>query len=402
MAKDAQILRADFVVPVSSPVIVDGAIRIANNVVTHVGGFDQVSKHNPKDAITELGKSAILPGLVNAHTHLELTNIARPQPPLDFVAWIAALSKQTRPRDSDYPARVRAATLTGIDHCVKYGVTTVGDISAAFDITRPVLTSSPLRVVSFGEALGLGAMRHRFAQSLERASAKSFESSRFVTAISPHAPYTVDEAGYKDALATGLPLSTHLAETLEENVFLRDYTGKFRELWERISTWSAPPPPTGLSPIGFAMHVGLLNAPTLLAHVNYVSDQELDLLANSKASVVWCPRTHEYFQHPPHRWLEMLEKGINVCVGTDSAASSGDLNLLADARLAYSSARDVDPKIVLQMITTNAARALRVAAGTIEPGRDADLAVFAVQTEDPIREILESTILPVRTLLQGV
>ena len=116
----------------------------------------------------------------------------------------------------------------------------------------------------------------------------------------------------------------------------------------------------------------------LLAHVNYCDDVELDMLARGRASVVWCPRTHRYFDHPPHRWREMLARGINVAVATDSCASSPDLNILNDLRLIRSIAQDVFPPQLFELVTTRAALALGMSSevGAIAPGLRADLVVL--------------------------
>ena len=109
-----------------------------------------------------------------------------------------------------------------------------------------------------------------------------------------------------------MPLATHLAETPDEATFLADHTGPFRDLWSYIGAWDQDVPSFAGGAIRFAKATGLLDYPTLLAHVNYCDDAEMELLAQSKASVVYCPRTHAYFAHPPHRFREMLASGINV------------------------------------------------------------------------------------------
>src|SRR5205823_6508560 len=118
-----------------------------------------------------------------------------------------------------------------------------------------------------------------------------------------------------------LPLAIHLAEIPEEREFLRSHTGPLREMWQRLGHWEDFPGTFAGSPVAFAKMLGLLDYPTLLAHVNDCDDDDLALLARGKASVVYCPRTHRYFERPPHRWREMLAAGINVTIGTDSCAS---------------------------------------------------------------------------------
>jgi cytosine/adenosine deaminase-related metal-dependent hydrolase len=147
-----------------------------------------------------------------------------------------------------------------------------------------------------------------------------------------------------------------------------------------------------MSPIAFARSAGLLDGPSLLAHVNYCSDDELAMLASGNASVVYCPRTHRHFDHPRHRWREMLDAGINVAIGTDSCASSPDLNLVEELRFLHRLAPEVDSLTIWQLATTRAAIAIQQPrAGSLSPGQFADFAVFpALAGSDPLKALLES------------
>ena len=144
-------------------------------------------------------------------------------------------------------------------------------------------------------------------------------------------------------------------------------------------------------PIRFAQSLGLLDyEPTLLAHVNYCDDAEMELLARGRASVVYCPRTHAYFGHPPHRWRAMLARGVNVAVGTDSTASSPDLNLVDDLRLLHRIAPEHPAEDLWRMATSRAAKALGCHdVGSLSPGGLADVVAFHAGSDDPLREILE-------------
>jgi cytosine/adenosine deaminase-related metal-dependent hydrolase len=150
--------------------------------------------------------------------------------------------------------------------------------------------------------------------------------------------------------------------------------------------------------------LGLLHhEPTVLAHVNHVDDEELAILAGGRASVVYCPRTHAYFGHPPHRFEDMLAAGINVALGTDSAASSPDLNLMDDLRLIHCNYPGVPVETLFEMATIRGARALDMAdrIGSIEPGKSADFCVFKVKTGEPLRELMETDVLPDQVWIGG-
>jgi cytosine/adenosine deaminase-related metal-dependent hydrolase len=251
--------------------------------------------------------------------------------------------------------------------------------------------------------------KHVLPGLLAAAPDDAVKGSDLKPGVSPHAPYSIDADGYRRCLAAaradGLPLTTHLAESPDEAVFLRDHTGPFRELWERLGAWDeASVPRFEGGPVRYAASLGLLDHhPAALAHFNYCDDAELGLLARGRASVVYCPRTHAYFGHPPHRWREMLGAGINVAVGTDSRASSPDLNLVDELRLLHGLAPDVPALTLWELATTRGARALGLAdeAGSIMPGRFGDLVVFPTSGNDPLAHILESTVLPLDVLARG-
>jgi cytosine/adenosine deaminase-related metal-dependent hydrolase len=214
----------------------------------------------------------------------------------------------------------------------------------------------------------------------------------------------VEPSAYAACLAAAregnLPLATHLAESDQERPFLTGHEGSFRELWNFIGRFDEQVPRFAGGPIDLAAAIGLLDYPTLLAHVNYCDDDELSLLARGRASVVYCPRTHAYFGHPPHRWREMLARGINVAVGTDSCASSPDLNLVDDLRLMHRIAPDVPVERLWEMATIRGAMALGLEdrMGSISVGKAADFAIFPAKGEDPLREILEGNLPPRETV----
>ena len=186
-----------------------------------------------------------------------------------------------------------------------------------------------------------------------------------------------------------------------KTIFLKDHSGSFRDLWNKLGLWAGPVETFPGSPIAFAKSIGLLDHPTLLAHVNYCNDTELDLLAAGKASVVYCPRTHAYFGHPPHRFGEMLARGINVAVGTDSCASSPDLNLVDDLRLLRKIAPDLPAEQIWPLATTRAAKALgqQSQLGSLTPGKAGDVIAFEIDSENPLEQILRERGLPVRSYL---
>ncbi len=422
-----QLLQADWIAPMSRPPFRDGAVVFENGIILAVGPSKELRNTHPDAEVENLGNAIILPGLVNAHVHLELSNAHPiPLPEGGFVGWLRAIRAQTQVPPAELEQATILATNAGIAQCLKFGVTAVGDITRQPQITRPLLQQAGLHGTSYGEIIAAAKLRHQLEPQLANASAdfpapspgtpgegwgegssSSTLSSRnsalphsLRPGLTPHAPYTVEPEAYKRCLEVAqqqnLPLATHLAETPDEATFLADHTGPFRDLWNAINLWDAPPTKNPGGPIRLAQSLGLLNYPTLLAHVNYCDDEELRLLAKGKASVVYCPRTHQYFGHRPHRWRDMLAAGINVAVGTDSCASSPNLNLVDDLRLLHNLAPDMPALALWQMATLRAALAIDMTTrcGQINYGAPANLAIFKTNTSDPLTEILESDALP--------
>ncbi len=402
------ILQAKWVAPMDRPILRDGGVLIQSGRIVAVDSATSLRAQNLRAQVIDYPRSILLPGLVNAHTHLELSNChCGPTPGGTFGDWIIGMRDRMKLDPQNIEPTITAGVRQGVSQCIRFGVTSVGDITSFIEISRATLHDLPLRVVSYGEALGLAKLRLRFETSIPRALDRRFESEHLHVGLSPHAPYTVDLPGYEECLRIAkeqhLPLATHLSENPQEKDLLIHQTGMFREVWDKLGFWKEGVPMYPDSPIRFAKAIGLLDYPTLLAHVNYCDDAELDLLAKGNASVVYCPRTHAYFGHPPHRWREMLERGVNVAVGTDSCASSPDLNLVDDLRLLRKLAPDVDVETLWQMTTIRAAKAIQTEseAGSLSPGKFADITAFEVTSNSPLEEILLDDRLPNVIYLQG-
>jgi aminodeoxyfutalosine deaminase len=289
------------------------------------------------------------------------------------------------------------------------GVTTVGDVASRPREVREIILGQRgrPRVTSYGEVRAMAGRRWQVEEHLDAAT--DLEMSPWIrVGVSPHAPYSVEPDAFRRCLAAAraamLPLTSHFAETPYESEFLAAQRGPLRELWDAIGGWDDAVPRFEGGPIRYAKHLGLLDYKSAsLVHVNYCDDAELALLATGKASVVYCPRTHAYFGHPPHRWRKMLAAGINVAVGTDSTASAPDLNLVDDLRLLHEIAPEVPAQTLWEMATRRAARAVgeEKTAGTISPQKVADFVAFDVESEDPLQEVLESRPYPVRAWIMG-
>jgi cytosine/adenosine deaminase-related metal-dependent hydrolase len=401
------ILKARFILPIDAPPIEDGAIVVRDGRISAVGTAREISGR----PTTDFADAVILPGLVNAHTHLELTllrgKIANAGA---FTDWLSNLVRSLRDEPPTAESTAQAVNIAVRDS-LRCGVTSLGDITRFPDWTRPILAQTRMRAVSFGEVVAIGRRRHLFDSRLARAASREFATANVRIGISPHAPYTVEpdamHACADRAAAERLPLCIHLAETPEEETFTATRSGPFVDYLQSLGVWDDDIPAAGCSPVELADRTGLLTDRTLIAHANYVRDADFPLLAARRVSVAYCPRTHHAFGHPPHPFLYMLDAGVNVCLGTDSLASNPSLSLLEEMRFLHASRPEAPSDAVLRMATLNGAIALGLSGvtGSINPGKSADLVVLPLDStaeRDTVASaLLRSDSLPLAVYANG-
>jgi len=380
------IVKARFVIPVDRPAIQNGAVAFEDGRIVAVGQAGDMPDSPP---VVDYGDAVICPGFVNAHTHVELSAFAGKMPPTpEFTHWLARVIEAA---GSALAQKVdtREAVRDGIRQSLASGVTMVGDIARNPLWTREVLANSPLRGVSYGEVIAIGARRRLLAERLEAAASTKWQSERIRVGISPHAPYTVEPDAMRacagEADKTGAPLSIHLAETREEGLFTRNGTGPFADFLRNLGVWDESIPASGCGPVELAQRAGLLKERTVIAHANYVDDEDIQRIADGRASVAYCPRTHHAFGHEPHRFRDMLDAGINVCIGTDSLASNPSLSILDELRFLHRQCPDVPAAKLLAMGTLHGARALGLdeQAGSLTVGKQADLVGIPLEGSHP-------------------
>jgi aminodeoxyfutalosine deaminase len=389
------LLTAAWVATMDNVTLRDGGVVHEGEKILAVGAGKALKQAHPDATIEELGSVVLLPGLINAHCHLDLTFAKRPPGPITFADWVLKLLEQVQ-RDEGFHEKTGDIG-TGMAQSISCGVTCIGDVTATPVGVRGVigLQQRRPRVVSYGEVRAMGSRRGLLDERLMAATEPTMSPLTRI-GVSPHAPYSIEPQGIRECLAVArrrkLPLTMHLAETRDEAEFLADHRGPLRDLWEAIGGWDEAVPRFEGGPIRYAKELGLLDyEQASFAHVNYCDDDELALLARGRASVVYCPRTHRYFGHPPHRWRDMLAAGINVAVGTDSCASSPDLNLVDDLRLLHEIAPDLPAETIWSMATSRGAKAVGMESqvGTITPGKAADIAAFVTDGNDPLMAILQ-------------
>jgi cytosine/adenosine deaminase-related metal-dependent hydrolase len=380
-------LAAKWILPITQPAIKDGAIVVRDGRIAEIGPRQSMSGED----IEDLGDCIIMPGLINAHTHLELGHLSCSiDQPGDLVEWLLRIVASQHDMSQDQlRERTENAVHRGAKASLASGVTTVGDVSRLCAVTRPLLRDGPLRVVSFGEVLGIGKGRLRVEERLRAAGDPRHDSDFLITALSPHAPYSIEADGIDrvvdHAREHDMRTCIHLAESVEEIQFLETGRGRFRELLEQIGVWDDLIPIPGHTPVRWMCELGALGPECVIAHGNYVDADEIDLLCATGTSVAYCPRTHSYFGHEHHPVLELMGGGVNVCVGTDSLASTPSLSVLEELIHVREQHAELPPEVILAMGTINGARALGLAheIGSLEIGKQADLAIFRLAA-DPL------------------
>lgn len=398
-------LAARWLLPISGSPIPQSYIAIEEGVIRSLGS-QATLRQDQRAALLDLGDAVILPGLVNAHTHLELTAYAGELPPMDFWRWLPELVQ--RRRAPGRVARERDGVRAGAWQSLRSGVTCVGDISRE-NIGWRELKSLPLRKVCFTELITLADQPPRDPQELHAAVAAVEEDALLTAGVTPHAPYTVSgehvRASVELAAELGRPWCTHWAETREELAFLAgDANALPRFLRDLLRQCGVRPP--GCGAFAHLDHCTAGLPPGLLAHCNYATAADADVIARLGHSVAYCPRAHCYFAHSPHPLAALRAAGVNVCIATDSAASNENLSLLEELRFVRENLQDAPPPAeLLKMVTLNAARALRLerTIGSLEPGKTADLVAFpcAAATRDPEAALVDSATHPLGVWVAG-
>lgn len=402
------LIRSRWLATMLGGIIENGAVVVEDATIIAAGAHADVVRDQSVDDRYDLFDCVLLPGLINAHTHLELSDCTPGEKPSGgFETWLGRMVRRNRASADELDQQAAAAAISGTKQCLRFGVSSVADITRQCHATRPALRDSILKITSFGEVTAMAQRRDLLEPRIRLVTDAADATLRLRLGISPHAPYSVEPDGYRRCLAAAkaasLRLTTHLAESSAEASFLADHTGPLRALWDAGLGWDNDVPTFDGGPIRLAQEVGLLAYPSLLAHVNYCDDDELAILARGRASVIYCPRTHDFFSHPPHRFRDMLAAGINVAVGTDSCASSPDLNIVEDLRLIHRQHPDMKAIDIWQMATVNSARAMARddVSGALLPGAPADLVAFPASGPDPLLSVLESDALPSRFWISG-
>ena len=398
-----KILSADFILPVSAKPLADGAIAVDKTAIAAVGAKSELIEKLPDASLEDFGAAVIMPGLINCHSHLEITAMRGFLDDVeeDFYSW---LMKLTTTRAEKLTAEdIETAAIFGALEGARAGVTCFGDIGRFGAAGFRALKTNGLRGILFQEtefspkneeaASDFAKLKDKFL------ALKARETELVKVGISPHAPYTVSRKLFERiadyAIAEKVKISVHAAESNQESLFFQTGEGFFAKVYEKLNLeWQAP----RASPVEYLADTGILRAKPLLAHCVKVSDRDIELIAETASSIAHCPKSNAKFGHGFAPLEKFLEKEISVGFGSDSVASNNACDILEEARFATLCARNsadrqrfLNAGEIVETATLGAARSLGLEReiGTLEAGKQADLIVVSLDNvaQLPIHDV---------------
>ncbi len=363
------IIRARAVVTMDGLPIENGAVAISGNRIIDVGKFPEISARHSGQQLVDLGEQVMLPGLINAHCHLDYTCLRGQIPPKKpFADWIRAINtEKARLSAQDYVASIAE----GFAEAKRFGTTTIANLTAFPELIARI--DPPIRTWWFAELIDVRSPER--ANELVDLAAESLKPAAN-WGLAPHAPFTASKDLYRRCEEVvrreNVLLTTHLAESREEMSLFRDGAGPLYDFMRSIGrpmddcghetplrlfsdTIGAPPSTSLRTGSGRAL-------PTewIIAHLNELAESDFELLERftGKFHVVHSPRSHDYFAHSTFAFRRLRDLGFNICLGTDSLASNENLSLFAEMRAFRRGEPAVSPKEALEMATVNGGRAL--------------------------------------------
>lgn len=396
------ILRARTLVTMDGPPIEDGAVVVKANRIRAAGRFRDIAALYV-GTVVDLGERVLMPGLINAHCHLDYTMLRRAiHPPKSFTAWVQRINALKRSfADSDY----LDAIALGFAELKKWGTTTVLNIEA-FPELMPKMPAPPIRTWWFYEMIDV---RQRLVTDDLIAGAGVFfrQHAEWIGGfgLSPHAPYTATRSLYQlvndCAQNARMPVTTHIAESAEEDAMFRHGEGPLfdfmRSLGRDMGDCGG-----GKSALALLLEQDLIGPNWIIAHMNELDEQDFALLADRPLNIVHTPCSHSYFSHRPFQYRRLHELGMNISLGTDSLASADALNLFAEMQAVRAQQPWLAAEEIVKAVTVNPARALNnYELGRIAPDTRADLICVpaAPQSAETVYEEIVANKAPVEWMM---
>ncbi|MCS7229192.1 MAG: amidohydrolase family protein [Candidatus Kryptonium sp.] len=402
-----KIFYAKYILPVTSEIIEDGAVVVDGRKIIDFGNREEIdARYKGIERKIDLKNALIMPGFVNAHTHLELSGVKIKIDDIkNFRDWLYQIVRQRR-KLFDVEGGVRKIKFfkfllekhwkmkvkRRINEIINSGTIAIGDISNTGKLITtllrvPVKIHIFIELISFIEEKGIEFFNlvKDLVMDVREVARRYGLEREFRISLSPHAPYSVSKTLFKliKNFNENLKTSVHVSEVIDEVEFIRNGTGFFRDfLIERNSfdySWSPP----GVSPVKYLDQIGFVDENTLAVHCVNVDDEDIEILSQRNVSVCTCPRSNFFLKVGKAPVRKFIDNGINVCLGTDSIASNRDLNILKELRFAREFYRDVSDEELIKIATINGAKALGFGdiCGSIEKGKDADLVYFIIPND---------------------
>lgn len=370
-----QTLSADWIIPVKGDPIPGGCVVCDAHSVLFVGTVSDATSLYPETQVIRHSGKVILPGLVNAHCHLNHSclNGRIPMEATDtFFDWIEkVIAEQVSDSEKDTAAQEGVSQLTGS------GTAAVGDI-VTDDFTVPLLEKSGLSGVFFHETVGFNPEEADkiYAEKLMLIAGLQ-KSAAFQHFIAPHSAYSVSRPLLEKIAQTGMPTSFHLAESKDESVFLKKGHPKMEKILTSLGKWDPHWKPPGLSPVQYFHETGLLHEKSLAVHMVWVEEKDYPFLEKTKPNICLCPRSNHRLNngYPPVK--DYLGMGLNLCLGTDGLGSNEDLSILNEMKYLKKILPDLEEQKIVRMGTLGGALALNLEnrLGTIEAGKMKNFAI---------------------------
>jgi aminodeoxyfutalosine deaminase len=384
------IVRARVIVTMDGAPIKNGAVAVSGDRIVDVGKFPEVSARYSGQQLVDLGEQVLMPGLVNAHCHLDYTSLRGKIPrQKSFTDWIRAINaEKSKLSPQDYVTSINE----GFAEAKQFGTTTIANLTAFPELIRQLL-DTPIRTWWFAELIDVRSPNR--TNELFDSAIESLKPAQN-PGLAPHALFTASKNLYQrcEEARKDVLLTTHLAESREEMEMFRDGSGSLYQFMENIGR--------DMGDCGHETPVELFVGAAgdraqpkhwIIAHLNELTESDFELLekVKTKFHVVHSPRSHGYFGHSPFQSERLRRLGFNICLGTDSLASNESLSLFAEMRAFQRSDPEISPEKIFEMVTVNPASALHQekTLGWIQPGFRADLiAIPCTEGRDLFGEIV--------------
>jgi len=402
MAKTT-VLKADYILEGEGNLLEDHAVLIEDGKIASIAPSGKIKAAE----VVDLGRAVILPGLVNCHTHIELTDLGRAVTRRqDLTLWLDEVREL---RDGTNNADLIKSSQKGIEAAIEYGTTTIVDHANSGNSYIPLKESGMRAFIAFEMVAFPDHLYEKKAKLLDDRIAMVEEGEFLKWGVAPHSAYGVSERLLKKCRevveGTDRVISIHTSEHEGEVELFETGGGPFVEFLTRLgsdlSKWKAPK----MTPIAYLAKLGLITKHTLTIHNNYLRDGDFAIIRDAGASAVYCPRSHFYFYHRYHPFKKLLAEGIRVCFGTDSMVSNWSLDMLEEIKFVYQTYDDVTPLQLFRMATINGAAALGIQdrVGELRPGMEADICAIRVPKnyDNPLEGALDQRSRNIMTMIAG-